>query len=228
IKYEITADNDNQVLPPTTKRWNWKKADWDAFSKILKETAEVMKEIWTQLQEQGGHENLERYTVYLTRIIQTATALHVPQKKTMIQSKPWWNGEINEKRKIMRTRWREWKDARTTPARNQFKAVRNTFYNAIREAKSKNWNDFLHGAKGKEIFTAMRYTKPRRTDHTPDIIHGDERAQTFAEKAKLFCRARFPKPPTADIEREDEAPTRRLLWPRLTQKEIRDAAMSSA
>ena len=23
IKYEITADNDNQVLPPTTERWNW-------------------------------------------------------------------------------------------------------------------------------------------------------------------------------------------------------------
>src|SRR5205807_461752 len=54
--YEITADNDNQVLPPTTERWNWKKADWDAFSKTLKETAEATKEIWTQLYEQGGHE----------------------------------------------------------------------------------------------------------------------------------------------------------------------------
>ena len=84
----------------------------------------------------------------------------------MIRSKPWWNGEIDEKRKIMRTRWREWKDARTTPARNQFNAVRNTFYNAIREAKSKNWNDFLQGAKGKEIFTAIPHTKPRRTDPT--------------------------------------------------------------
>src|SRR5947209_5291594 len=89
----------------------------------------------------------------------------------------------------MRTRWREWKDARTTLARNQFNAVRNTFYNAIHEAKSKNWNDFLQGAKGKEIFTTMRYTKPRRTDPTPDIIHGDEHAQTVTEKAKLFLTA---------------------------------------
>jgi len=171
---------------------------------------------------------LESSAVYLTRIIQTATALHVPQKKIMIRSKPWWNGEIDEKRKIMRTRWREWKDARTTPARNQFNAVRNTFYNAIREAKSKNWNDFLQGAKGKEIFTAMRYTKPRRTDPTPEIMHGDGRAQTFAEKAKLFRTALFPKPPTANIGREDEPPTRRLPWPRLTQKEIRDAIISSS
>src|SRR5437588_5329827 len=228
IKYEITANNDNQVLPPTTERWNWKKADWDSFSKTLKETAEAIKEIWTQLHEFGGHENLESSAIYLSRIIQTATALHVRQKKTMIRSKPWWNGEIDEKRKIMRTRWREWKDAHTTPARNQFNAVRNTFYNAIREAKLKNWNDFLQGAKGKEIFTGMRYTKPRRTDPTPDIMHGDERAQTFAEPAKLFRTALFPKPPTANIGREDEPLTRRLPWPRLTQKEIRDAIISSS
>src|SRR5205085_5846834 len=99
-------------------------------------------------------------SIYLTRIIQTATALHVPQKKTMIRFKPWCNGEIDDKRKIMRTGWREWKDARTIPARNQFNTVKNTFYNAIREAKSNNWNDFLQGAKGKEIFTEMRHTKP--------------------------------------------------------------------
>src|SRR5437588_1333279 len=138
IKYEITANNDNQVIPPTTERWNWKKADWDAFSKTLKETAEATKEIWTQLYEQGGHENLESSAVYLPRIIQTATAILVPQKKTMVRSKPWWNREIDEKRKIRSTRWREWKDARTIAARNQFNAVRNTFSNAIREAKSKN------------------------------------------------------------------------------------------
>src|SRR5437660_7516913 len=89
IKYEITANNDNQVLPPTTKRWNWKKADWDAFSKTLKETAEATKEIWTQLHQQGGCENLKSYAIYLTRIIQMATALHVPHKKTTIRSKPW-------------------------------------------------------------------------------------------------------------------------------------------
>src|SRR5437588_9285212 len=98
----------------------------------------------------------------------------------------------------MRTRWREWKDARTTPARNQFNDVRNSFYNAIREAKSKNWNDFLQGTKGKEITRAIRYTKTRRTEPTPDILCGEVRAQTFMKKAKLFRIALFPKPPTAD------------------------------
>src|SRR5205085_2685786 len=61
-----------------------------------------------------------------------------------------------------------------------------------------------------------------------NIIHGEEGAQTFVEKAKSFRAALFPKPPTADIQREDEPPIRRLPWPRLTHMEIRDAITSSS
>src|SRR5947209_18684065 len=96
----------------------------------------------------------------------------------------------------MHHRWREWKETRSTPARNQFNAVRNSFYTTIREAKSKNWDDFLQSARGKEVFTAMRYTKPRRVDPTPDITLGEEKAKTFKEKAQLFRKALFPPPPT--------------------------------
>ena len=123
----------------------------------------------------------------------------------------------------------EWKVDRTTPARNQFAAVKNSFFNAVRNAKSKNWNNFLQGARGKEIFTAMQYTKPRRTDPTPDITLQDETAKTITEKAKLFRKTLFPPPPKANIETETETqPTRRLPWPRATQNEIRNAIMSSS
>ena len=44
----------------------------------------------------------------------------------------------------------------------------------------------------------------------------------------MFRTALFPKPPTADIQREDEPPTRQLPWPRLTHKEIRDVITSSS
>ena len=133
-----------------------------------KETSDATKGVWSQLHEQGGQTNLESSAIYLTKIIQMSTALHVPKKITMIRYKPWWTDEIRQKRKIMNTWLREWKAERTTPARNQFAAVRNSFFNAVRDAKAKNWNNFLQGARGKEIFTAMRYTKPRRTDPTPD------------------------------------------------------------
>ena len=127
------------------------------------------------------------------------------------------------------TRLREWKAERTTPARNQFAAVRNAFFNAVRDAKSKNWNNFLQGARGKEIFTAMRYTKPRRTDPTPDITLQDETAKTFTEKERLFRKALFLPPPTANLEAETHTqPTRRLPWPRTSHNEIRDAIISSS
>ena len=228
IRFEISSDSDEQILPPTTERWNWKKADWDAFSKTLKETSDATEGIWTQLHAHGGETNLESSANYLTKIIQMAVSLHVPNKITTVRSKPWWNAEIDQKREIMHGRWREWKETRSTPARNQFNATRNSFFNSIREAKSKNWNNFLEGARGKDIFTAMRYTKPRRTDPTPDIILDNNTASTFKDKAKLFRKALFPPPPTAEIEAEDQTPMRRLPWPRVTHKEIRDAIMSSS
>jgi hypothetical protein len=228
IKFEINSNSDDQILPPSTERWNWKKADWKGFSNTLLETTEATKEIWKQLHEQGGKENLENSAIYLTRLIQSAAAIHVPKRTTTVRSKPWWSQEIDQKRKVMNGRWREWKATRTTPARNQFNAVRNSFYSAIRDAKSKNWNDFLQGARGKEIFTAMRYTKPRRIDPTPDITLDNETASTFKDKAKLFRKALFPPPPTADIQEDEPTPTRRLPWPRVTEREIRDAIMSSS
>ena len=72
----------------------------------------------------------------------------------------------------------------------------------------------------------MRYTKPRRTDPTPDITLQDETAKTFTEKARLFRKALLP---TVNLEAETHTqPTRRLPWPRTTHNEIRDAIMSSS
>ena len=45
IKFEITADSDDQVIPPTTERWNWNKADWESFTKTLKETSDATKDV---------------------------------------------------------------------------------------------------------------------------------------------------------------------------------------
>ena len=114
----MTADSDDQVIPPTTEERNWKKADWESFTKTLKETSDATKDVGAQLHEQGGQINLERSANYLTKIIQMSAALHVPKKTTTVRSKPWWTDEISEKRKIMNTRLREWKADRTTGARN--------------------------------------------------------------------------------------------------------------
>ena len=131
-------ESDDQVIPPTTERWNWKKADWESFNKTLKETSDATKDVWSQLHEQGGQTNLESSATYLTKIIEMSAAMHVPKKITWVRSKPWWTDEISQKRKIMNTRLREWKMERTIPARNQLAAVRNSFFSAVRDAKAKN------------------------------------------------------------------------------------------
>ena len=106
IKFKITSVIDNQVLPPTTERWRWKKADWEAFTKTLKETSEATKDMWSGLHEQGGPINLESSANYLTKILQMSAALHVPKKITTVRSKPWWTDKISQKRTIMNTRLR--------------------------------------------------------------------------------------------------------------------------
>ena len=146
IKFKIRSDSDDQVLPPTTERWNWKKAAWEAFTQTLKETSEATKDVWSGLHEQGGQINIDSTPNYLTKIIQMSATLHVPKKIITVHAKPWWTDEISQKRTIMNTRLREWKAERTTPSRNQFAAVRNAFFNAVCDAKPKNWNNFLQGA----------------------------------------------------------------------------------
>ena len=80
IKFEITSDSDDQVLPPTTERWYWKEADREAFTKTLKDTSKATKDVWSGLHEQGGQINLESSANYLTKIIQMSATLHVPKR----------------------------------------------------------------------------------------------------------------------------------------------------
>ena len=110
------------------------------------ETSDATRDVWSQLHEQGGQTNLDSLATYLAKIIQMSAAMHVPKKITTVRSKPWWTDEISQKRKIMNTGLREWKTERTIPTRNQFTAVRNSFFNAVRDATAKNWNNFLQGA----------------------------------------------------------------------------------
>ena len=65
-------------------------------------------------------------------------------------------------------------------------------------------------------------------DPIPDITHDGERGKTFQEKAELFRAALFPSPPIADKPMENEEPTRRLPWLRVTHKEMYNAITSSS
>ena len=65
------------------------------------------------------------------------------------------------------------KQAKTQEAQQEFQARRNTYFHKIRDAKKASWTSFLEESKGKDIFTAYKYTKPRKIEKTP-LIQGNQ------------------------------------------------------
>jgi hypothetical protein len=58
-------------------------------------------------------------------------------------------------------------------AEKGYTTARNSYFHAIREAKTDCWNNFLENAQGKEIFTALRYTKAQKVRKIPNILYKD-------------------------------------------------------
>jgi hypothetical protein len=100
----------------------------------------------------------------------------------------------------MKSRLRQWKADRTTPNWNQFAAMWNLYQLTLKDSKSSLWNEFLINARRKDIFTAQKYKKPRRTEPTIDIKLDNQTATTFQAKAQLFRQSLFPLPPSAELE----------------------------
>jgi hypothetical protein len=50
-----------------------------------------------------------------------------------------------------------------------YKEAKNQYFHAIREAKTNCWNSFLEKAQGKEIFTALKYTKEKTIQTIPSL-----------------------------------------------------------
>jgi hypothetical protein len=91
IHLDITSDSEEHMLPPPNEKWNWKKADWEGFSKHLKERTEISREVWMILHRECNLRNLDTSARYLTTLIQEAADIFVPRIRQCIRSKPWWN-----------------------------------------------------------------------------------------------------------------------------------------
>ena len=89
------------------------------------------------------------------------------------------------------------------------------------------WFTFLSEARDREIFQALRYTKPRRKEPTPDITFQGTTATTFKEKASVFRQARFPAPPVSQVREDADPISHTLPWPKVTTDEIQNAIRSS-
>ena len=50
-----------------------------------------------------------------------------------------------------------------------YKEAKNQYFYIIREVKTTCWNKFLEKAQGKEIFTALKYTKEKTLRTVPSL-----------------------------------------------------------
>ena len=182
IRFEILSSTAPSVPNPQSQKYNWKKADWENVTKHLKNHAEVNKDRWKLLiSHSHHHQNLDLAAELLQEGIQAACNMHVPLIRLSPRSKVWWNEELTENRKTMKQYQRRYKLERTPEARADFNRHRNCYFRAIQDAKSKCWDIFLSEAKGKEIYTAFRYTKPRKVQMTPAMKKGNEVVTTVTE-----------------------------------------------
>jgi hypothetical protein len=91
--------------------------------------------------------------------------------------------------------------------------MQNLYQCTIKDAKTNLWNDFLKNAHDKDIFIALKYTKPQHTEPTPDIKLNGHTATTFEGKAQLFRQSLFPPPPVAGLEPPLQTNKQQLQWP---------------
>jgi hypothetical protein len=89
-----------------------------------------------------------------------------------------------------------------------YNEAKNQYFHAIREAKTSCWNSFLEKAQGKEVFTALKYTKEKTLRTIPSLQYSKDGTtrlvESFNDQCKAFITTLFPKPPsTSSIEWKD-------------------------
>jgi hypothetical protein len=115
-----------------------------------------------------------------------------------------------------------------------YKEAKNQYFHAIREAKTNCWNSFLEKAQGKEIFTALKYTKEKTIRTIPSLQYSKDGTtrlvESFDEQCKAFITTLFPKPPssTSSIEWKNYTIDSKWEWPELEKTEVKQAIFSSS
>ena len=94
--------------------------------------------------------NLDTASEALTDMINDAATAASPPCNSSPRSKVWWNNESGQSRTTMAGKLRQWR-FQTNEDFEAWQQARNTYYHAIRKAKSDKWIEFLQGAKGKDV-----------------------------------------------------------------------------
>src|SRR6266699_3807177 len=131
--------------------------------------------------------------VFLTTNHQSSLPQH-PKKRISKWSKPWWNQNISDLRKIFHScaRFHRKNNTSSSP---ELKKIKNNYFAAIAKAKKAHWNTFLANATPNDIWAAKRIKTSSRLDLLPSFPDAENASQVASSLISHF----FPPKPIARL-----------------------------
>ena len=200
----------NSQKPASLPSYNYKKADWKEFAKIL-----VAREssLLQAIELAISSCEYEEVAYILSNTIKEAADQAIPRKRVSEHSKPWWDEELTHLRKAFNTAYRAYKKHKSSTFEEAYKATRNTYFQAVRKKKEECWVNYLESLDlgSGEVFSARRYTRERGQTKVPTIVYESngiqQQASTFDEKCSAFLTTLFPKPTSNPTSSPTSDPT---------------------
>lgn len=199
-------------------RFNTKKADWKLFKETL--IAQPIPNL---------NQDLEYIAESFTNRILEAAITSIPQTSNTAYTKPWWNDSLAKLRKIYTYFCRKAKESKYTLYQEEVLSAKNNYFNSIKIAKTKHWNQFLEKEDSQSIFKAFSYTKDYSTQVIPSIYSSSSNSlkESFKDKCIALKSILLPQPPSSTKpDLSQYQPSSNWKWPKLSEIELKEACTS--
>ncbi|QRW06349.1 Reverse transcriptase from transposon X-element protein [Ceratobasidium sp. AG-Ba] len=219
------------TLAPDIERWNFKAMDADLFRSTIRDALENL-DLTGPLDDQSS---LDARARDICQAIRRAMETSVPRIQLSARTKRWWNKELTRFRKKVRKLANRSFRARMTPTHpvhEQYKAWRNTYSQAIKDAKKRHWEDFLESLDEETVWTVTKYIDGDYTDggrtKVPSLKSTDADGNVSIAKdsdtiSDFLMRDFFPAPPAPSDKPSISMPPPVKDLPELSVEDVKAA-----
>jgi len=149
------------------KGYNWKNTNWARVAELLPAPEEV------DIQDEQDFNHL--YHLIL-RVLRIGTAT----RRVTKWSRPWWNPDLAEMRRIKNTTFRNFRAGRTD--KHTYHRIRNAYLRAIRKATQDHWYTVVENTNPSSLWQTVRKALPK----PPASLATINGATSFEDKAQVL------------------------------------------
>ena len=202
IAYELDV-HEGIAMAKSELSFNFRATDWESFNQALEQELDP-RHLLDQL---ANAVDLEASVEQLTKAIQHTICTSARKNKPHPNSKRWWNDDLSRMMKDLKELRKEKVRNRALPdhpIHRELSEREERFTEAVREAKSNHWWEFLENAMDKDVWSANKYVskpvsdggRPRIPALKVKLPNGSQsEVNTNEEKARALAGSFFPKRP---------------------------------